>query len=400
MNISTRAAKFPASATRRLIPYALEAKAKGRKVYHLNIGDPDIKTPEVMINVLKNWDMNPIRYGRSQGEEKFVQALKWYYKELGYDFLNDENIIGTIGGSEAILMSFFALTDPGDEIIVFEPYFTNYTGCADFAGSKLVAVPTVIGNGFHLPKKEVIESFITPRTKAMFYTNPNNPTGTVYTKEEVEMLVEIAGERGLFLISDEVYREFLFVDRPFISIMDYMKKMPEQMILVDSLSKRYSLCGARLGNIVSMNQDFLKSVGNVALSRLSGGVVDQMVGAELVNVDKEHFIKLNGEYRSRRDVVYGGLKDVPGVSLAEPEGAFYCMVKLPVKSAEEFAIWLLTDFELNNETVMFAPGSGFYKTEGKGKDEIRIAYVLNTEDLAKAVEILKAGLKKFLEINR
>ncbi|MFA6533224.1 MAG: pyridoxal phosphate-dependent aminotransferase [Patescibacteria group bacterium] len=393
--VSSRLLEVPASPIRKLVPFATEAKKKGVKVYHLNIGDPDIKTPEVMINVLKNWSTNPIAYGQSQGQPKFLESLAGYYNKLGYSFVKTNHIQVTTGGSEAISMALFAVCAPGEEVITFEPYYANYNSYSTINGVNIVPVLTKGETGFHIPERKEIEKKITKKTRAIMVCNPSNPTGTVYTKDEMEMLVSICVKNNLFLISDEVYREFVYDGRKYFSILEYMKKYPENMILLDSLSKRYSLCGARLGMIVSLKKDLTDGVLRMAQGRLSSGYVDQAMAEKLSEVKDSYFTSVHKEYQTRRDVLYKGLKSIPGVYLEKPEGAFYTIVKLPVKSSEDFCQWLLTDFRYKNETVMVAPAAGFYGTKGMGKNEVRIAYVLNCKDLEKAIEILRRALVEY-----
>jgi len=393
--VSNRLLKVPASPIRKLVPYSNEAKRQGVKVYHLNIGDPDIKTPKVMIDVLKNWSENPIPYGQSQGELKFLESLVYYYNKLGFNFINAANIQVTTGGSEAISMAFFTICETGDEMIVFEPFYTNYNSYAAVNQIKLVPIRTYCETGFHLPDKKEIEKKINKKTKAILICNPSNPTGTVYSKKEINMLVDLAKKYSLFLISDEVYREFIYDAKKHISILDYMKKIPQQVVLLDSLSKRYSLCGARLGMIVSLNKEVMAGVLRIAQGRLSSGYVDQKIAEKLTEVASNYFREVKKEYQKRRDVLYSGLKKIKGVFLEKPEGAFYTIVRLPVKDSEDFCKWLLTDFRLNNETVMFAPAAGFYATPGLGKNEVRIAYVLNIHDLERSIEILERALKEY-----
>jgi aspartate aminotransferase len=395
IKVSSRFSKVPASPIRKLVPYAIEAKKQGVKVLHLNIGDPDIKTPNVMVNVLKKWSGNPIPYAQSQGELKFLDSLTSYYHKLGFKFIKAANIQVTTGGSEAISMAFFATCEAGDEIIVFEPFYTNYNSYAAVNQIKLVPVRTYGENGFHLPDKKTIEEKITKKTKAILICNPSNPTGTVYTKEEVEILVDLAEKYNLFLISDEVYREFVYDGKKHVSILQYMKKLPQQTILLDSLSKRYSLCGARLGMMVSLNEEIISGSLRIAQGRLSSGYVDQKIAEKLTEVSNSYFKAVHKEYQKRRDVLYQGLKKIPGVFLEKPEGAFYTIVKLPVSDSENFCQWLLTKFRHNNTTVMLAPAAGFYATPGLGKNEVRIAYVLNTRDLQKAIEILEKALVEY-----
>lgn len=393
--VSKRIEDLPVSAVRKLTPFALKAKAAGVKVYHLNIGDPDIKTPKVMLDILRNWKLETIRYAQSSGEQELIQALKSYYQNLGFTSIKEDNMVITIGGSEAVVMSLFATTNPGDEVLVFEPFYSNYSSCAHFCGVELVPVSTSIENGFHLPKKEIIEKQITKKTKAILFCSPNNPTGTIYTKEEMQMLVSIAKEKGLFLISDEVYREFAFDGKKQTSVLKFLDQIPQQIILLDSLSKRFSLCGARIGILASLNKEIIKGVTKIAQSRLSAGLIDQLMAAKLIKVPASYTRKVIKEYQKRRDVIHSGLSKIKGVFLTKPEGAFYTMVSLPVKNAEDFAIFLLTDFRLNSETVMLAPGAGFYKTPGQGLNQVRIAYVLNIHDLQKCIKIISEALRVY-----
>jgi len=399
INASVRLQSVPASPIRKLVPFAMQAKKQGAKVYHLNIGDPDIKTPRVFIDVLHRWKKNPIAYGQSQGEPELIEAIKLYYAQQGYSFIRPKDIQVTIGGSEAISMALFAACDAGDEIITFEPLYTNYNSYAATTMVKLVPITTDSQTGFHLPAKSVIEKRITKKTKAILFCNPNNPTGTVYTQKEVQMLVEIAKNHKLFLICDEVYRDFVYDDKKHTSLFNYMEQMPEQIIIIDSFSKRYSLCGARLGMLISLNKDIMNGVLRIAQGRLSAGLIDQLMASKLTQVPVAFFESVRGEYQMRRNVLYMGLKKIAGVTLSKPEGAFYCIVTLPVNNSENFCRWLLTDFRLNKETVMLAPAAGFYRTSGLGQNQVRIAYVLNANDLRKSLHILREALKKYQTIS-
>lgn len=392
---SQRIQYLPISAVRKLAPYAYQAKKEGVKVYHLNIGDPDIKTPKLMLNVLRNWNINTVSYAQSSGELGLIQALKKYYQRLGFKKIKEGNIVVTVGGSEAVMMSFLTTCDSGDEILVFEPFYSNYASFAHLCNVKLVAVPTSIEDGFHLPNKKKIEERITGKTKAILFCSPNNPTGTVYTQEEIQLLVNIAKKRGLFLISDEVYREFVFDGKKHISILEFLDQIPQQIILVDSLSKRYSLCGARIGIFLSLNTELILGVAKIAQSRLSAGLIDQHMASQLVKIPASYTKAVIREYQKRRDVIYTQLSKIDNVLLTKPEGAFYLMVSLPVKNAEDFAIFLLKDFRLNNETVMLAPGAGFYLSSDQGLNQVRIAYVLNVGDLQKCIKIISAALKVY-----
>lgn len=398
LSVSDRLSKVPSSPIRKLVPYAVAAKKDGVHVYHLNIGDPDIKTPDVMIDVLKHWNRNPIGYDQSQGNPDFLEAMRVYYHGLGFTFLESSHIQVTTGGSEAISMAMFSVAAPGEEILTFEPLYTNYNSYAVVNGVTLKGILTSSDTGFHLPKRDVIEAAITDKTRAILICNPNNPTGTVYTQEEMRMLVDIAKERGLFLLSDEVYREYTYDGRVHASLLSFMQEIPNHAVVLDSMSKRYSLCGVRLGTLVTMNKTILSGVLAIAQGRLSSGLVDQAIAAKLTDVPGEYMQEVHDEYTKRRDVLYEGLKNIPGVIIPKPEGAFYTIVGLPIADAEHFCQWLLTDFRDPSvssgqpETVMIAPAAGFYATNGKGKNEVRIAYVLNTEAIARCVELLAKAL--------
>jgi aspartate aminotransferase len=389
---SNRLSRVPASPIRKLVPYANQAKQKGVHVYHLNIGDPDIETPKEMINVLNKWDKNPIAYGQSQGDPEFIESLLSYYHKLGFNFLETKNLQITSGGSEAISLAMFATTEPGDEILVFEPLYTNYLTYAVVNGITLNPVKTYSSSGFHLPTENEIEKSIGPKTRAILFCSPNNPTGTVYSENETKMLVRIAKKHHLFLLSDEVYREFTYDGRNQISLFSFMQEIPDQAIVLDSLSKRYSLCGARLGALVSLNQEVLEGALRIAQGRLSVGLVDQAMGAKLKSIPLKYFQKVNKEYENRRDTLYVGLKVIPGVTVPKPEGAFYVIAGLPVKNAEDFCKYLLTDFRDSGETVMLSPANGFYVTPGLGINEVRIAYVLSVPKLKRSLEIIRKAL--------
>ncbi len=396
--VSQRLLEVPASPIRKLVPLATAAKKEGVKVYHLNIGDPDIETPPPMMKVLSDWKANPIGYSQSQGEPVFLEALKTYYHKLGATFLDIPNIQVTSGGSEGISYAMFATCESGDEVIVFEPFYANYNGYAVVNGVKLVPIKTSIEQGFHLPSAAEIEKHITAKTKAILICTPNNPTGTVYTKDEMDMLVSLVKKHGLFLLSDEVYREYAYDGKKQTSLLGYMQEIPSQAIVLDSMSKRYNLCGVRLGVLLSLNADIMAGVLRISQGRLSCGIIDQSIAAKLTDVSEDWMRKTHDEWEKRRDVLYEGLKNIPGVTIPRPEGAFYTIVGLPVSDSEDFARWLLTDFRDPSassgqpETVMVAPAAGFYATKGLGKNEVRIAYVINTRDLARCVELLQKAL--------
>jgi len=393
---SKRLGEVPASPIRKLVPFAQQAKKDGVHVYHLNIGDPDIKTPEGMLVVLKTWDTNPIGYDQSQGNPKLIESLLWYYRKIGFTAIESKDIQVTTGGSEAISMALFAVANPGDEVIVFEPFYANYNSFAVVNGIRLVPIVTKLADGFHLPFQKHIEEKITEKTKAILICNPNNPTGTAYTEKEMNMLVAIVKKYNLFLLSDEVYREFVYDKRTHTSIYRYIDVIPRQAILLDSLSKRYSLCGARLGCIVSLNNDIMDGVLRIAQGRLSSGLIDQIVASRLTEVPISYTERVREEYQKRRDVLFEELSKIEGIQLPpKPEGAFYTVIGLPVADAEDFCKFLLTTFRDNNETVMLAPASGFYGSRGKGNNEVRIAYVLNVRAIKRSAEILSKALTAY-----
>lgn len=393
LKFSDRVQKMQASPIRKLAPLAAEAKKKGKKVYHLNIGQPDIKTPEFFFDAVKNFNPGVLSYTDSQGITETINSFRQYYKSKDIDF-DAEDIILTNGGSEAVLFALLAVTDHGDNILVPEPFYTNYNAFSSIAGVKVVSFLTKAEEGFHLPPKEVIEKSINPRTRAILLSNPGNPTGVVYTKEEMDTLASIALKHDLFIIADEVYREFVYDGLKHISFM-HMPEVRDRVILIDSVSKRYSACGARIGLIASKNKELMPLVLKLAQSRLCVASLDQIGAAALINTPKKYIDDVNKEYQARRDVVYNALKQMPGVTCQKPAGAFYIVAKLPVDNAEDFVKFLLNDFDVNNETVMLAPAEGFYATPGLGRDEVRISYCLKAEDLKKAMTVLAYGLQAY-----
>ncbi|KGG80261.1 aspartate aminotransferase [Caloranaerobacter azorensis H53214] len=397
MNLSKRILSMQESPIRKLVPIADEAKKKGKKVYHLNIGQPDIETPDCFFKAIKNFDQKVLAYTNSRGIPKLIKSFINYYKNYDIHFEEDEILI-TNGGSEALLFALLAICDYEDEILVPEPFYTNYNGFGTSAGVKVVPITTKAEDGFHLPDKKVIESLITDKTKAILLSNPGNPTGVIYTPEEVDMLRNIAKENDLFIIADEVYREFVYDNFEYISFA-HLDDIRDRVVIVDSISKRYSACGARIGSIASKNKELIKQVLKLCQSRLCVATIEQIGASELANISSDYFIDIVEEYKRRRDVVYEALSKMEGVICKRPHGAFYVIAKLPVKNAEDFVKWLLSDFDVNNETVMVAPAEGFYATKGLGKDEIRISYVLNENDLKKAMNILNKGLIEYKKIN-
>lgn len=393
LQVSERAQAMPASPIRRLVPFADRAKARGIKVYHLNIGQPDIETPEEMMAAYRSADIKVLSYGPSDGLKSYREALAGYYRRVGIS-LNPEEVLITTGGSEAILFAFKAVADVGDEIIVVEPFYTNYAGFAVMACVKLIPVTSRADDGFRLPARADFERVITTRTRAIVYSNPGNPTGVIYTAAEMEQLRRLALDFNLFLIADEVYREFCYEDTAPLSVLN-LEGVDDRAVLVDSISKRYSACGARIGCVASRNREFMQTMLRFGQARLCPPTIDQLAAQAALTVPDSYFRQVRDEYRCRRDVVCDALARMPGVVCHKPGGAFYVVARLPVRDAEEFAVFMLDKFNLEGETVMVAPADGFYATPGKGKDEVRIAYVLNCEDLKRAMQILAAGIGEF-----
>ena len=384
---------MPASPIRKLVPYADAAKRDGVKVYHLNIGQPDLPTPQKALDALKHIDRTTLEYSPSDGYLSLRQKLVGYYGRFGIKITPDDVLV-TTGGSEALLMTFMACMDPGDEIIMVEPGYANYLSFAAQAGLNVLTVTSSIEDDFALPDVEAFEEVITPRTKAILLCNPNNPTGYLYTKEELYRIREIVLKHDLYLFSDEVYREFCYSDEPYISAMD-LKGIEQNVIVVDSMSKRYSECGIRIGNIVTRNKDVRDSVMKFAQARLSPPLLGQIVAEASIEGTEEYAKQCYEEYLARRNFIIAGLNAIPGVYTPMPQGAFYTTASLPVDDAEDFCQWLLTDFRYRNETVMLAPAAGFYNTPGLGKNQVRVAYVLKIEDLAKALVILEKALEAY-----
>jgi len=391
--LSRRAQQMPASPIRRLAPFALQARKAGKTVYPLNIGQPDIPTPQAILDRLRSYGDPYVPYGPSQGLPEFIEALRSYYAGLGVT-LAAEEIFVTTAGSEAILFTLGALCDVGEQVIVFEPFYTNYNGFAAMMGVELVPVTTRAEDGYHLPPRAAIEAKIGPQTRAILICSPNNPTGTVYRDAEIDLLAAICRERGLVLIADEVYREFVYEGRRHRSVLT-LAGMEQQVVVVDSVSKRYSLCGARIGNIVSRNQEFMAAIMRFGQARLCPPTVEQYACIALTEVPASYIAGVIAEYQKRRDVVFESLTAIPGVLVRKPEGAFYICARLPVDDANVFAEWLLKDFALDGETVMVAPADGFYATPGLGRDEVRIAYVLEEAKLRKAMKCLTAALAAY-----
>ncbi|OGL44984.1 MAG: aspartate aminotransferase [Candidatus Schekmanbacteria bacterium RBG_13_48_7] len=393
MRLSSRILEMQESPIRKLTPYADEAEKKKVKIYHLNIGQPDIDTPPEMMDAIKNTDFKILKYGPSDGLKTYRNALPKYYAKYGIK-LAPEDILVTTAGSEAILFAMIAVADVGEEIIITEPYYTNYNGFATMADVKIVPVTTKAETGFAPPPIREIEEKITNRTRAILICNPSNPTGAVYSREEVKSLVQLCKTEKLFLIADEVYREFVYDGYKHTSIMEF-PEIVDRAIMVDSISKRYSACGARIGCIISKNHELMQNVLKLGQARLCPPTLEQIAAQAAIDLPETYFDKTLAEYQRRRDIVYKELKNTPGVFCEKPKGAFYIIAKLPVENAEDFAIYMLKHFRDNNETVMFSPADGFYGSKDLGKDEIRIAYVLNANDLKRAMELFKKGLEQY-----
>ncbi len=392
--ISNKGLQMPESPIRKLVPFAESAKKKGHKVYHLNIGQPDIKTPEIAIEAVKNADIKVLEYSHSEGFESYRNKLAQSYQKIGLP-VESQDIIITTGGSEALMFAMGSTMDAGDEIIIPEPFYANYNGFSVASGIKVVPVISGIETGFALPPIEDFEKLITPKTKAILICNPGNPTGYLYSKEEIEKLAEIVKRHDLFLIADEVYREFIYDEGVEHYSVLKVKGIEQNAIMIDSVSKRYSMCGARIGCIVSKNKEVIQTALKFAQARLSPPTYEQIASEAALDTPQSYFDEVIAEYKDRRDTLISELQKIEGVQVATPKGAFYCIAKLPVDNADKFAQWLLEEFEYNKETVMVAPASGFYSTPGIGLDEVRIAYVLKKEDLIRAVEVLKVALKKY-----
>lgn len=392
-HISERAVEMPQSPIRKLAPLASAAKARGIKVYQLNIGQPDLKTPREGLNVLRNIDRQVLEYSPSQGFRSYREKLVGYYAT--YDIhLSADDIIITSGGSEAVLFAFLSCLNPGDEIIVPEPAYANYMAFAISAGAKIRTIPTTIEEGFALPKVEKFEELINERTRAILICNPNNPTGYLYTRREMNQIRDLVKKHDLYLFSDEVYREFIYTGSPYISAC-HLEGIEQNVVLIDSVSKRYSECGIRIGALITKNEEVRNAVMKFCQARLSPPLIGQLVAEASIETPSEYMREMYDEYVERRKCLIDGLNRIPGVYSPIPMGAFYTMARLPVDNAEDFCAWCLSDFDYEGETVMMAPAAGFYMTPGAGHDEVRIAYVLNKEDLTRALIVLKKALEAY-----
>ena len=384
---------MPASPIRKLVPLADEAKARGVKVYHLNIGQPDVETPEIALEAMRKIDRKVLEYSPSEGIHSFHEKLVGYYEKFNIH-VKAEDIIITTGGSEAVFFSFMACLDPGDEIIVPEPAYANYMAFAISCGAIIKTVPSTIEEGFALPSVERFEELITPRTKAILICNPNNPTGYLYTRKEMNQLRDLVKKYDLFLFSDEVYREFCYTGAPYISAF-HLEGIENNVVLVDSVSKRYSECGIRIGALITKNEQVRENVMKWCQARLSPPLLGQIVAEASLDTPKDYMLDVYNEYVDRRKFLIDGLNRIPGCYSPIPMGAFYTVVKLPVDDADAFCAWCLSDFEYEGQTIMLAPASGFYTTPGLGKDEVRMAYILNKDDLKKALLVLRKALEAY-----
>lgn len=393
MKLSKKIQDMELSPIRKFVPYADAARAAGKKVYGLNIGQPDIKTPRAFFDAVKNFDQEVLAYANSQGIPELLEALVGYYKRIGLNF-EKKDLLVTTGGSEAISMLMTALLDDDDEVIMAEPFYTNYKTFIKAAGGKLVGIPTTAEEGYQYAVKEKIEAVITPKTKAICIINPGNPTGKVLTHDEMKLIVDIALEHDLYIIADEVYREFVYDGKA----MDTFGSFPEaaqNVIIVDSISKRFSACGARMGSIASKNEELMGNLMKLCQARLCSATLDQIGAAALYNLDPSYFDDIKKEYEHRRNVAVEALNEIEGIQYGIPEGAFYITCKLPVDDAEKFLMFLLTEFDVNGETCMFAPAGGFFTNPEAGKSDMRIAYVLKAEDMKAGINIIKEGIKAY-----
>jgi len=393
MNFSSKVKRCGLSPMRKFHPYAVAAEQKGRKIYHLNIGQPDIATPPEYFEAVRNFNQDVLAYAPSPGIPALIEAIRSYYAKLDMHFASDEILI-TTGGSEALSITFQCILDDGDEVLIPEPFYPNYNTMVATCGAHIHPIPTSPEEGYHYADREKIEREINEHTRAIVVTNPGNPTGVVLTHDEMRMIVDVAKEHNLFVIGDEAYREFVYAGEPLQSMGEFADAA-ENVILADTVSKRFSACGARIGCLISRNHEFLGHAMKYCQARLSVATLDQVASAALYNVGPEYFAAVRKEYKLRRDTVVNALQKIPGVVCKCPHGAFYVMAALPVDNADTFQKWLLEEFEDNGDTVMFAPGEPFYATPGKGRNEIRIAYVLKQEDLERAMELLAKGIEAY-----
>lgn len=393
MKISERAKKCELSPMRKFHPYAVDAAARGRKIYHLNIGQPDIATPPAFFDAVRNFSQPVLAYAAAPGRPEFIKAVQDYYAAIGVNYASND-ILVTTGGSEALSIAMQCILDPGSEVLVAEPFYPNYNTFIRATGGSIRAIPTSPEDGYHFADRAKIEALINENTRAIMVTNPSNPTGVVLTRDELRLIADIAKEHDLYIIGDEVYREFIYSGEELMSF-GQLEDVAENVILIDSVSKRFSACGARVGCLISKNKEFMAQALKFCQARLCVATLDQVASATLYSVDESYFAQVREEYKRRRDTVLRKLGEIPDVIFSQPNGAFYIMAALPVDDAEEFQKWLLTEFEDNGDTVMFSPAGSFYQTPGKGVNEIRIAYVLKQEDLERAMDLLALGIRAY-----
>ncbi|WP_338067633.1 pyridoxal phosphate-dependent aminotransferase [Anaerosphaera multitolerans] len=397
MNISQRIKEVPYSAIRKLTPFADKAKADGKKVYHLNIGAPDTKTPDEFFDAIKNTNLKTLDYAPSKGLKSLMEKTCEYYKARGADFDPNKDIIITTGASEALVFALIAVSELGQKILTSNPFYSNYYTIFRQCGLNPVTFDTKVEDGYRLPDYETIKNAVTEDTAAILISNPSNPTGTVYTEEELRRIVRVAKEKDLFIIADEVYSEFIFDGKTFMSFAS-IEGIEDRLIILDSISKRFGACGARIGSLICKNQELMTEVIKLATGRLAVSTIDQIGATALYNVDESYFKEVNEEYEKRRNLIYEELKKIEGVKVYKPEGAFYIMPDLPIKDADDFAMWLLTEFDVDGETIMIAPADGFYHDSNEGKSKVRLAYVINQKDLKRAIEILGIALKEYRKL--
>ena len=394
MKISINANRCEPSPMRKFHPLAVQAQKDGKTIYHLNIGQPDLQTPQAYFDAVRGFDLKTLAYEASPGAPELINAIRSYYRDLGVE-LSDNDVLVTTGGSEALLLTCLSILDPYTEVIIPEPYYPNYTTFVHAAGGRIRALHTCPEEGYRYADRKRIESLITSNTRAILITNPGNPTGVVLSRKEMRMIADIAKKHDLFLICDEVYREFCYDDKFGVPTMARFDDIDENLVIIDSVSKRFSACGARVGCVVTKNKELQRALLKFCQSRLSVATIDQVGAAALYSVDKDFYRRSKEEYRQRRDLVVSRLRQIPGVMVEEPMGAFYVMASLPVDDADKFQRWLLESFDDNGDTVMFAPGAPFYETPGKGINEVRIAYVRSQSELERAMELLAKGIQQY-----
>ncbi len=393
MKLSSKMQRCGLSPMRKFNPYATKVKERGIKIYHLNIGQPDVETPAPFFQALKDFDEKVVAYAPSSGIPAYLDAVRGYYRRIGVELTRDE-ILPTTGGSEALQMTFATILDDGDEIIMPEPFYPNYATSVTLAGASIRPIPTFVEEDYFYADRARVEACINEHTRAIFVTNPGNPTGSILSPEQLKLMLDIAKEHDIFLICDEVYREFVYAGEPLLSGLQFAG-YEDNVIVIDSVSKRFSACGARVGCVISKNKEFMAQVMKWCQCRLASATVDQIASAALYGMDPDYFEAVRAEYKLRRDTMVRKLKEIPGVVCGVPKGAFYVMCALPVDDADKFQMWLLEEFNDNNETVLFACGEPFYATPGRGKNEVRLAYTINAPDIARAIDILKIAIEKY-----